>query len=260
MSIRVKKGIAVTQTPQGVTAADSPTFVGLTTTGFRQGSVSAALTASTTQSQVGGLALVSEVNNVSTVANANDTVVLPTAVAGREVVVRNSGANVLRIYPASGDDLGNGVNTLATIAVGKVVRYIALDATTWKSELSDTYLNQDVQSTASPSFVGLTTTGFVQGSVGAGLTATGVDDTDALALTAQSNQVTTTAAGTGVELPAAVAGRRVYIKNAGAETLKVYATTGDSVDGQTVTTGNVTQATTVGQWYLAVDATNWISE
>jgi hypothetical protein len=92
--------------------------------------LTAGLTASTTQTQGQG-ALVSTYNEVATVANANDTVTLPTAVVGRRCVVINNGANTLQIFPASGDNLGAGVDTAETIASGTSKEYIAYDATNW---------------------------------------------------------------------------------------------------------------------------------
>lgn len=94
-------------------------------------STTAGITASTTQTQGQG-ALTSWLNEVATVANANDTVTLPAAVAGKEVVVCNNGANTLQIFPASGDNLGAGLNTATTLAAGSNVTYVAYDATTWE--------------------------------------------------------------------------------------------------------------------------------
>lgn len=92
----------------------------------------AGITASTTQTQGNG-ALTSSVNEVSTVANANDTVTLPTAAAGAIVRIFNNGANTLKIFPASGDNLGAGVDTSTTLAAGSNVSYVAYDATNWES-------------------------------------------------------------------------------------------------------------------------------
>lgn len=102
-----------------------------TTAAFRNASVTAAITASTTQTQGQG-ALTKEVNNVSTCANANDTVTLPAAVAGRRVTIFNNGAQTLQIFPASGDNLGAGVDTAATLAAGSNRSYVAYDATNWE--------------------------------------------------------------------------------------------------------------------------------
>lgn len=96
--------------------------------------VTTGITASTTQTQGQG-ALTAEVNVISTVANANDTVTLPVALAGRKVWVINNGANTLQIFPASGDDLGAGVNTATTLASGSNLTFLAYDSTNWKQNL-----------------------------------------------------------------------------------------------------------------------------
>jgi len=96
-------------------------------------SVAAAVTASTTHTQAGGTALTKDVNNVSVCANVDDAVTLPTAVAGMTVVVINNGAQNLRIWPASGDNLGTGVDTVrGALSAGSNVRFTAYDATNWE--------------------------------------------------------------------------------------------------------------------------------
>jgi hypothetical protein len=93
----------------------------------------AGITAGTTQTQGGGFQLLSSYNEVSTVATTNDTVVLPTAVAGRVVEIINNGANTLQIFPASGDDLGNGADAATTLNANDVRTYRASDATNWSA-------------------------------------------------------------------------------------------------------------------------------
>jgi hypothetical protein len=96
-------------------------------------SVSAAVTASTTHTQVGATALTADINNVSVCANADDAVKLPTAVAGLTITVMNNGAQNLRIWPASGDNLGTGVDTVrGALAAGSNVRFTSYDATNWE--------------------------------------------------------------------------------------------------------------------------------
>lgn len=99
---------------------------------FVLSSTTASITASTTQTQGQG-ALTTEVNEVSVCANANDTVTLPTAAAGKRCVVINNGAQTLRIFPASGDNLGAGVDTATTLASGSNVVYQAYNDTNWES-------------------------------------------------------------------------------------------------------------------------------
>ena len=98
---------------------------------FVTNDVNSGLTASTTQTQGQG-ALSTSINEVSTVANTNDTVTLPVAFAGTEVTIINNGANTLQIFPASGDNLGAGVDTATTLAAGSNVRYVAYDGTNWE--------------------------------------------------------------------------------------------------------------------------------
>jgi hypothetical protein len=80
------------------------------------------------------VALTAEVNEVSTVANDDDTVVLPTAVAGLKIVIINNGANRLKIFPAASDNLGAGSNTALAggVATGSNITFMAYDATNWE--------------------------------------------------------------------------------------------------------------------------------
>ena len=93
-------------------------------------SVIISITASTSQSQGNGV-LTADVNQISTVANANDVVTLPSAIPGRECQVINSGANDLQIFPASGDDLGAGANNSTSLEPGEIATFVSFDVTTW---------------------------------------------------------------------------------------------------------------------------------
>lgn len=87
--------------------------------------------ASTSQTQGAG-ALTRDVNAI-TPSNANDTCTLPAAVAALEITIVNASAtNRLKVYPASGDNLGNGVNVPCSIPPGGARRFLALDATNWR--------------------------------------------------------------------------------------------------------------------------------
>lgn len=90
------------------------------------------ITASTTQSQ-GQMALTKGyfTYRVTTVGNANDVVTLPQPELGVEIKVINKGANTLQIYPASGDDLGAGLNTSVTLAAGATARFSGVDQDNW---------------------------------------------------------------------------------------------------------------------------------
>jgi hypothetical protein len=98
-----------------------------------QRNVNAGLTASTSQSQGQG-ALTAEINEVSTCANDDDTVTLPTAAAGLKIVIINNGANRLQIFPAASDNLGAGANSSLAggLVAGENITFIAYDATNWE--------------------------------------------------------------------------------------------------------------------------------
>jgi len=93
------------------------------------------LTAGTTQTQAGGLALLSSYNSVTTVANVDDAVTLPTSSQrGALCTVVNAGANRLQIFPAVSDDLGAGVDTAMTLNAGYAVSFLMRDDNTnWQT-------------------------------------------------------------------------------------------------------------------------------
>lgn len=97
-------------------------------------SAEAGITASTTQTQ-GQQPLTEEINQISTVANDNDVVTLPSATPFVSVKTFNQGANVLQIFPASGDDLGNGTNVSTTLGVNEGVEFISLLNNIWTIEI-----------------------------------------------------------------------------------------------------------------------------
>jgi len=90
------------------------------------------ITASTTQTQGNGL-LSGDVNVISTVANNNDTVTLPTAVAGIGAIVTNKGSKKIKIFPNTADNLGAGVNGSVSLSAGSTIIFYCYDATNWIS-------------------------------------------------------------------------------------------------------------------------------
>jgi hypothetical protein len=97
-------------------------------------SATTGITAGTTQTQGGATALTTEYNNIGTCATANDGVRLPTAVLGKKVVVRNSGATAALVYPATGGAI-DGVATNGGVLLGpnQEMVYEATTATQWLS-------------------------------------------------------------------------------------------------------------------------------
>ncbi len=93
------------------------------------------------------------------------------------------------------------------------------------------------------------------------LAATGTTRADSLQLTADVNNVTGGATGTGVDLPAAPSGGPgddVIIFNSGANPIKVYAPGGQTIDGTAGATG-VTLTNAKRCIFILMDPNTWIS-
>lgn len=99
---------------------------------------------------------------------------------------------------------------------------------------------------------------YLRSSVGNALTAAGNNRATALQLAAQVNNVTTAAASTGVLLPVGVVGMRISIFNAGANSIQVYGTASEAIDGTAGSTG-VPLASTKRADFFYVAANTWIS-
>ena len=89
------------------------------------------IAASTTQTQ-GQQLLTASYNEISTVANDNDVVTLPTCKKGRFCLVINTGANKLQLFPSSGDNLGQGVDSSTTVEPNSALLFIGSDPTNWR--------------------------------------------------------------------------------------------------------------------------------
>lgn len=191
------------------------------------------LTANTTQTQGNG-ALTRDYNIVTTVDNANDVVTLPAAIVGRYCLVKNEGANILQVYPASGDDLGFGVDVSTTIRPGAHFSWYTKDSTTWHQM-----------------------DGLHRKTVRSGITASTTQTQGQGPLTHDVNEVSTVAnANDTVTLPTATSfSRTITIINNGANTLKIYPASGDNL-GAGVDT-STTLASGANVRYTNYDVTNW---
>jgi hypothetical protein len=93
--------------------------------------VSVGVTAATGSSQGDG-AITATFVEIATCANAGDAVTLPSAAAGKLVVIANNGANSCDVFPASGDKIdGGSANAAQALAAGSNRIYICQDATDW---------------------------------------------------------------------------------------------------------------------------------
>lgn len=103
---------------------------------------------------------------------------------------------------------------------------------------------------------GALSTKYLLESVQTGITAAGTDQLTATALASTINVISTTALGTGVKMPAAVAGMKIYVINNGANSLAVYPNTGASINSgaANVAFNQVSGATL---HYIAISSTQW---
>ena len=97
----------------------------------------------------------------------------------------------------------------------------------------------------------------IVGDTASSLVATGSTANDALQLTAAINAITTSAASTGVRLPATEAGARVSIYNLSGQTITIYPQTGSTINNAAA---SVTVANTKSIELIADTATHWFSQ
>lgn len=126
---------ATSRTNLGLGSGDSPTFTGLTLTGLQVLSATNAITAHAGGGQGSAVALTTQINRVTTVGTAADSVKLPAATAGKYIVVINAAAaNAMNCFPASGDAINAlTADTALSIAANKTVVFYCAVAGTWNS-------------------------------------------------------------------------------------------------------------------------------
>lgn len=156
-----------------------------------------------------------EYNNVTVVATAGDSVVLPVAVAGLRAFIKNNGASNLAVFPSTGGTIdGGSANASITLAPGTTRMFSAINGTDYES-------NQAIVTTSN---IYTSTTGITAHSGGG--------QGSAVLLTTGYNNVTTVAAaGDSVLLPPAVAGQFFTVKNNGANNLAVFPSTSGTING-----------------------------
>ena len=96
-------------------------------------SVTTGITAFATGGQANAVELTTTINEITTVGTTGDSVKLDAAAAtyAKRRTILNKGANACDVFPASGDDLGAGVDTAVSLAAGVNITYESYDATNW---------------------------------------------------------------------------------------------------------------------------------
>lgn len=102
----------------------APSFASVTVTGLIAESATNAITASTTQTQVGGTALTTQQNRISVCANSGDAVTLAALTPGQSQTIYNDGAQPAKVFPASGMAIdGGSANASVPLANAKRCKY-----------------------------------------------------------------------------------------------------------------------------------------
>jgi hypothetical protein len=217
------------------------------------------LTAHAGGGQTNALQLYNEVNRITTVTNAGDSVALPKSVAGMTVLVINHGANPMQVFgmAGSGDTIDDSATATGVSQMSNsVVLYICATAGSWYTE-------------------GLGT-GFTSSGGGAFQTYSSVDGLTASTTHSQAGGTPITASQVGFStvanagdcgtLPPAKVGMQIDVINHGAQNLSVYpasaaqggVTGGDQINslgqnaaltGITNTTPTIFYCMTAGQWW-----------
>jgi hypothetical protein len=101
-------------------------------------SVAEGLTAKAGGGQSGATALTADINRVTTVATAADSVLLPTSDPGAEITVINAAAaNSMNVFPQSGDAINAlSANAAFAVAAGKTCTFFCTTAGVWHTQLS----------------------------------------------------------------------------------------------------------------------------
>lgn len=227
-------------TMQNLILTNSNSIAGVPNYSFVYESAQDNITAHAGGGQTSAQQLYAEVNRVTTVATAGDSVMLPPAVvnqsvtqqAGLTVFVINHGANAMQVF-------GSGTDTIDDVATATGVSQMPGSATIYTCTTTGKWYANGL----GEGYVGALLTMNFQ----SGISAAGTTQAGATQLTNQIAVVNTVAAGAGVALPGLVvsntsqsAGVQVAVVNNGANPLLVYppvGATNDTINGQVSTAG-----------------------
>jgi hypothetical protein len=136
--------LATALTNLGLGTADDVTFNSVTSTTivkagtYFQSSAANALTAHTGGGQGSALLLAKGINRITTVAAPGDSVKLPAAIAGNQIVVINMDAsNAMDIFPTSGESINAlTANTAISLVADATIMFFCAVNGKWNSILT----------------------------------------------------------------------------------------------------------------------------
>jgi hypothetical protein len=218
--------------------------------GLLRESASDSLTAHAGGGQGSALALVSELNRVTTVASAGDSVALPASAPGLTIFIENAGANAMQVYGA-GTDTINGVATATGVSqmANSVVVYTCYTAGAWfAANLGTGYFGSLESSSAQ---TGLTA--HAGGGQGSAVPITAMIAQFSTVATTGDSAVLPSAAG----LPAGTA-LTITVINNGANSMNVFCPAGSTMNG--TSNGSASVTNTTPSIFFATSPTAWVSK
>jgi hypothetical protein len=208
--------------------------------GFIYESVQDNLTAKAGGGQATAFQLTAEINRVTTVATAGDSVMLPPSPSGEQgglsVIIINKGTNPMQVFGQPGDKIDDIASATGVSQMqGSAVLYLCTSPGNWYTEGLGTGYSGSLQTSSAVNSL----TAFAGGGQGS-----------AVALTASVNRVTTVASvGDSVKLPASAVGLIIAVSNAAANAMDVFPATGDAINSLAINTAlRISGGTTVTFW------------
>ena len=191
---------------------------------------STTLTLGTTTTTVAGLTSVTSTSFTGSLANGTSNVNIPAA-SGNVNISAAGNANIL-IVTGTGANVTGTANVTGNLAAGNISATGITGSLITAAQPNVTSLGTLTSLTVSgnASANNLTLTTHLIHSSATGLTATGTNQGTALSITKDINEISTTASGTGVILPTAIAGMRKTVINNGANQLGIYPAVGGQIN------------------------------
>lgn len=168
--------------------------------------------------QAGAVQLTGQTIRITVVATVGDSVKLPPSVAGLEILLINRGVNPVQVFGA-GTDTIDGLASAAGVSQMQqsMVIFACTAAGSWDTNGIGTGYAGSLPTVSSTNGITATPAG-TQGT--------------SVALTTVINRVTTVATiGDAVKLPPAVAGIQMVVTNAAANSMNVFPSAGDAING-----------------------------
>lgn len=212
--------------------------------GILQESALDTITAFAGGGQTSATQLANEVNRVTTVATAGDSVMLPPSLPGLSIAVINGASKAMQVY-------GAGTDTINGVATGTGVSQMPGSATLYMCAASGAWFTNGTGEGFSGSLMTVSFTDGVTALAGGGRTG-------AVPITTMLTRVTTVASSAdSLVLPVATPGLDLTVINAAASnSMTVFALGSDTIDGTAGATG-VTHAAGKTVQYMSTAAGSW---